>query len=1231
MIDKSTRFMKLFIRTLPVLVVLAAVGWLFLASLPPVERVTMSNESRQEDALDREPSDNVINTEDELHEGCVVSILNRTAKVQEDGSWRLSNIPVGLGPVRARFTCLESDGRTRSGQSDFFVMEANQVTGFNGQLSEVEPIPASLAISATTTLLTEVGATSQLTVTATYPDGSTGDVSRQSRGTGYTSSNPTVVGVSADGLLTAFASGSVLISVLNEGALGMMPIQVVLGGDSDGDGIPNDVELANGLDPNNPVDGLEDPDQDLLTNQEELMVHGTDFQNRDSDGDTILDGEEVVAGEDGHITNPLLVDSDNDGLRDALEVAAGSDPTDGSDPADYSTVVDALSITPSLFVLTVNSIVGEASQQLSVTGQLIDGSSLDLTSGTLANTNYASSDLTVCNFGGTPGEVFGSTDGTCTITATNSGLSAEAIGVMETFTPTALTSIAIPTSGYANNVDVVDDELAFVAAGAAGLQVIDVSNLEGVANLPTDRIIGSLDTTGTAIDVKVVGDLVYLADGASGLAIIDVSDPTAPTLKGVVNTSGIAQDLVVSGDRAYVADGTSGLAIIDVSNPTAPTLISSISTQGTAKGVGVSGAYAAVAIDSSLKIVDVSNDSSPQLVGSVAISGGLKDVALRDNYAYVAAYNGGLQVVDVSTPSSPQVVGGVPGGSAGFVPRDVALEGRFALAAEQIFPNAIPIVDINDPSNPLFRTTIDLSALGDYAGTGIALTEKFVYVTEESFVVSQDYKATGDTRLFIAQYLGPGKAKMVVDPNPFDFGSVVVGAAETRALTVENSGQGTLLVSQLSLSGNDFAINDPRNFTLAPGASRMITMTFAPSAVTPMTGTLIIESNDSERPTRTVAVVGAGQEPPDITLSPDSFAVTLSEGNSTTETLTIGNVGTGPLSFEIEASATTAASALASLNRRFGAQERGLTTNSPQQSVDGQSARSSRPQSAARMQTSTTGSGHIAVLGADGGGTYLNNVAQYLTDSGRFASVTTINGYSLTPTLAELQAFDAVGVFGWWGWASPSAIGDVLADYVDGGGNLFVAFGANGMGGNWQVQGRFSTDNYWLIAPYTYRGGTSFSMGTVYEAQHPIMAGVSSLLSGSKLNNGTTVAADATRLADFTDGTPLVVAREKNGSRRVDVSFPMITSAVQPSWGVNTNSNATLLITNAFEWLVDSNWLNVDPESGTVAPGSSQSLNLSISGSGLSSGTYTNTLSITSNDPDEPQLTVPVTLTITAP
>lgn len=680
----------------------------------------------------------------QLNENCTISILNRTANVQSNGSWRIDNVPANFGQVRARATCIEN-GVTRSGQSDFFNIEQNIINGFNAEipLGVVDPIPESLTVSAASTTLTAVGATTQLTVTAIFPGGATRDVTPAASGANYTLSNPAVATLSPDGLVTAVSSGTVLVSAMNEGALGVIQLRVVLSGDSDGDGIPDDIEVANGLDPNNPVDALEDGDRDGLTNKEELINFGTNFRVADSDGDGINDGEEVVAGADGFITNPLLADTDGDGIRDGLEIATVSDPTDPAS-INLAQALASMEVTPNAFTITVNTLIGEASRQLSVTGLLSDGTTIDLTS-TARGTNYASSDLSICNFGSQDGEVFVGNDGSCTITVTNSSFSDTATLVVRTFAPTALSAIPIP--GYANNVD-VNNGFAYVAAGATGLQIVDVSN-------PSQPVIvGSQDTPGNANDVRVVGALAYVADGSAGLQVIDISDPVHPTIVGSVDTPGEAQDVMIEGTRAYLADGITGLQIIDISNAAGPIILGAVDTPGTAKGVDVSGNIAVVADgfpSSGARFINISNADTPQIVGNITLAGEAKDLVVRDTIAYVVAFTESFQIIDFSIPSNPRVIGGLPVNS--FVARDVELSGRFALTAEQLFPNAVPIVDISDPATPIFRTTLDFSPLGDFAGTGIAVTPQFVYMTGESFIVRTENGSSGNTRLFIGQYL----------------------------------------------------------------------------------------------------------------------------------------------------------------------------------------------------------------------------------------------------------------------------------------------------------------------------------------------------------------------------------------------------------------------------------------------------------------------------------------------
>ena len=743
-----------------------------------------------------------------LNENCIVSVLNRNVRVRPDGTWVLPNIPANFGLVRARATCV-IDGQTISGESAPFLILANgSIDVPRIVLGATTPIPISLNVSTLTPELGGIGQTAPLRVVATYPLGITRDVTAGSTGTKYTVSNPAIANVTADGLVTALASGTVLIQATHEGTGGFTAIRVVLGGDSDGDGIADDVELSLGLNPNNAADALEDPDRDGLSNRDEAAL-GTQIRNPDTDNDGIFDGEERRPGADGFVTSPLLADSDGDGVRDALEIATGSDPTSAAS-TNLRDALKALTVAPAVFHLTVNSIQGVASRQLAVTGHLLDGVSIDLTS-TQRGTNYASDDLNVCNFGQPDGRVFGAQAGACTITVTNNGFTAVAMGTVASFTPRALSFVTIP--GFANNVD-VSGSYAYVAAGASGLQIVDVSNRA----VPV--IAAAFDTPGNANDVKVVGNLAFIADGVAGLRIIDVSNPTAPVAVGSLDTPGDAWDVAVTSNRAYVADGASGLRIIDVRVPAQPVLLGSIDPAGIQKGVEVDPARQLAVLasgTSGLHIVNVSNPAAPALMGTLS-GGDVRDVALQGTFAFLADATRSFTPVDITDPAVP-----VPGTSTslslGGRLNDVVIQGSFALGADVFFVNGVPVVNIDAPSTPVTRAILNFASFRDDDGQGIAADGSYVYLAAVAGSAFVENGTTGNSRLYIGEYLaaedvaGVPPAAQIVAPTP---GSTFI---EGAPISVRVTATDDVTVVGVSLTINGLVVSSdtsaPYEFTVA--------------------------------------------------------------------------------------------------------------------------------------------------------------------------------------------------------------------------------------------------------------------------------------------------------------------------------------------------------------------------------------------------------------------------------
>ncbi len=120
------------------------------------------------------------------------------------------------------------------------------------------------------------------------------------------------------------------------------------------------------------------------------------------------------------------------------------------------------------------------------------------------------------------------------------------------------------------------------------------------------------------------------------------------------------------------------------------------------------------------------------------------------------------------------------------------------------------------------------------------------------------------------------------------------GAAATRQLTVQNTGNAPLTVTGHSVTG-PFSVTGMPQAPLAPGASVAVTVSFLPTAVGAQAGTLTLQSDDPNGP-HTVALVGTGTQP-QLVLSPSSlsFPNVVVGAQSAPLTFSVGNTGVGTL------------------------------------------------------------------------------------------------------------------------------------------------------------------------------------------------------------------------------------------------------------------------------------------------------------------------------------------------
>jgi len=128
--------------------------------------------------------------------------------------------------------------------------------------------------------------------------------------------------------------------------------------------------------------------------------------------------------------------------------------------------------------------------------------------------------------------------------------------------------------------------------------------------------IRSIDTPGPANRVRVSGDYAYVAAGSAGLLVVDVGDPVRPKIVSSLATTN-AQDLDIDQNSLYLADGSGGLKVIDISKPLKPFQ---------------TGSYTGSLVDAFAVSVSVENTSPPRirvfLLDAVDTSGNTRLLAL---------------------------------------------------------------------------------------------------------------------------------------------------------------------------------------------------------------------------------------------------------------------------------------------------------------------------------------------------------------------------------------------------------------------------------------------------------------------------------------------------------------------------------------------------------------------------------------------------------------------------
>ena len=146
--------------------------------------------------------------------------------------------------------------------------------------------------------------------------------------------------------------------------------------------------------------------------------------------------------------------------------------------------------------------------------------------------------------------------------------------------------------------------------------------------------------------------------------------------------------------------------------------------------------------------------------------------------------------------------------------------------------------------------------------------------------------------------------RISITPEDISFGSVQAGLSAQQSVTITNTGNTGLGLSNIFIDGTDadvFTVTNQCGSSLAPEASCAVDVTFAPTTEGTRNATLTIESTDPENESVSVPLSGKGTlaPTPEISVTPESVDLgRVLSGTSATAQVTVDNNGNAALQID---------------------------------------------------------------------------------------------------------------------------------------------------------------------------------------------------------------------------------------------------------------------------------------------------------------------------------------------
>lgn len=400
------------------------------------------------------------------------------------------------------------------------------------------------------------------------------------------------------------------------------------------------------------------------------------------------------------------------------------------------------------------------------------------------------------------------------------------------------------------------------------------------------------------------------------------------------------------------------------------------------------------------------------------------------------------------------------------------------------------------------------------------------------------------------------------------FGATMQGMTEQQTLTITNTGNAQLDVSNISSSHPHFTVSESSFTVSGGGGSHQVQVTFAPTIVQAYDATLTLQTNIGNY---TVQLIGTSLGAPVISASPNPVVVNMAVGATQTVPVQIHNTGNANLNYTVQMPTSGNALNILFYTLSIAADDYANLTFLIDDLYQGEyQITETNTNIAAELQT--------ALQGKD---------------------------LFLVPSLAYSSA----------GANAFKNFKTVLQDFAARGG--MVVF----LGSLYQAP-LFNSDLLPAAAPLSNLG----SNATVLDATHPLTQGIPA----SVYMDGIVPVAFNEQpdfyplIAQPQEGASGVVVGYKTigNGYVVNMGYTYLADYI-----ININ-----MLRNLLNWagsLKPTSQISFAPTSGVVASGNSATLQLTIDAGNLVGGTYHRQIQIGSNAPGNPMLTLPITLHVT--